>query len=514
MGDWLFSYDAMDRLTAAAAGSSAPAAFADQTVAWSYDSYGNRTAQTFSGNAINSNWATYNSANNRINTAKSAVAGYIYDASGNTLNDGNNKYWYDAEGQQCAVQSLAVTGLPITQYIYDAEGARIAKTTIPAAPATATSLCAPPLGAGYTLSARYLVDQGGDQVTEINGAGVWQHSNVFSAARLTATYDKLGLHYELADPLGTKRVQANTKGFVEEWYASLPYGDALTPIPNTACTSANNCFAEDATEHHFTGKERDTESGNDYFEARYYSSAMGRFMSPDWAPNVQAIPYADFTHPQTLNLYHYMRNNPLGGVDADGHGSVFDLVMSVVSTKVSTYIAQHPSVAEALSKIAGSFSAKVNAGAGLEESIGKSGFKGSLAASATGFWQFSSKGVTAGMDVKFGASIETPMTGKEHVGSTTETISKKDGVDLPEPGETKTSNETGIGNFTNDNESLSFGDETGAGPDLGGEIDVNRGEFMGGMNDLGNAVGNLVLDTVLPQPAPPPPPPPPPPPTE
>ena len=31
-----------------------------------------------------------------------------------------------------------------------------------------------------------------------------------------------------------------------------------------------------------TGKERDTESGNDYFEARYYSSAMGRFMSPDW----------------------------------------------------------------------------------------------------------------------------------------------------------------------------------------------------------------------------------------
>ena len=31
-----------------------------------------------------------------------------------------------------------------------------------------------------------------------------------------------------------------------------------------------------------TGKERDAESGNDYFGARYYSSAMGRFMSPDW----------------------------------------------------------------------------------------------------------------------------------------------------------------------------------------------------------------------------------------
>jgi RHS repeat-associated protein len=31
-----------------------------------------------------------------------------------------------------------------------------------------------------------------------------------------------------------------------------------------------------------TGKERDTESGNDYFGARYYNSSMGRFMSPDW----------------------------------------------------------------------------------------------------------------------------------------------------------------------------------------------------------------------------------------
>ena len=35
--------------------------------------------------------------------------------------------------------------------------------------------------------------------------------------------------------------------------------------------------------HRYTGKERDAESGNDYFEARYYSSAMGRFMSPDWS---------------------------------------------------------------------------------------------------------------------------------------------------------------------------------------------------------------------------------------
>ena len=30
-----------------------------------------------------------------------------------------------------------------------------------------------------------------------------------------------------------------------------------------------------------TGKERDAESGNDYFGARYYASTMGRWLSPD-----------------------------------------------------------------------------------------------------------------------------------------------------------------------------------------------------------------------------------------
>jgi len=68
-----------------------------------------------------------------------------------------------------------------------------------------------------------------------------------------------------------------------------------------------------------TGKERDAESGNDYFGARYYASTMGRFLSPDWSAKEEPVPYAKLDNPQTLNLYNYMRNNPLGGVDADGH---------------------------------------------------------------------------------------------------------------------------------------------------------------------------------------------------
>jgi RHS repeat-associated protein len=62
-----------------------------------------------------------------------------------------------------------------------------------------------------------------------------------------------------------------------------------------------------------TGKERDAESGNDYFGARYYSSAMGRWMSPD-------KPFADqhARNPQSWNLYTYSLNNPLRYIDSDG----------------------------------------------------------------------------------------------------------------------------------------------------------------------------------------------------
>ncbi len=69
----------------------------------------------------------------------------------------------------------------------------------------------------------------------------------------------------------------------------------------------------------FTGKERDAETGLDYFGARYFSAAQGRWTSPDWSASPQAVPYADLTDPQTLNLYGYVRNNPLGRADADGH---------------------------------------------------------------------------------------------------------------------------------------------------------------------------------------------------
>ena len=71
-----------------------------------------------------------------------------------------------------------------------------------------------------------------------------------------------------------------------------------------------------------TGKERDSESGNDYFGARYYASSMGRFMSPDPMSPMSKGKGAAFMEyigqPQNWNRYAYVRNNPMALFDPDG----------------------------------------------------------------------------------------------------------------------------------------------------------------------------------------------------
>ena len=92
----------------------------------------------------------------------------------------------------------------------------------------------------------------------------------------------------------------------------MNYADTMQ---TDSSTTALHIFA---FEHKFTGKERDTESGNDYFGARYYASSMGRFMSPDDPTGI----FADPKNPQSWNLYSYVRNNPLTNIDPDGHDCI------------------------------------------------------------------------------------------------------------------------------------------------------------------------------------------------
>jgi RHS repeat-associated protein len=351
MGDWAFQYDSLNRLVAGAPAENAPTAYLHNVGCWAYDPFGNRTQESFISASDCSSVAgtqsvSYNSSNQISFVTSLAPTGLTYDSGGNVIWDGTYNYAYDGEGRLCAVQLPSIQGGAQYQYIYDAEGARVAKATFTGAfPAKNTVCAAPGAAAGYALKDEYLVDTGGNQVTELNttsGTMAWAHSNVWAGSHLEATYDLINnstihntaeLHFHLADPLGTRRLQTNTTGVWEEVCQSLPFGDQLSCSPNP-----NVNTSDDATEHHFTGKERDSESGNDYFGARYLASTMGRFMTPDWSAKVEPVPYSKLDDPQSLNLYAYMMNNPLGGVDADGHmGSAAEATAQATEDWVNGY---------------------------------------------------------------------------------------------------------------------------------------------------------------------------------
>jgi RHS repeat-associated protein len=90
----------------------------------------------------------------------------------------------------------------------------------------------------------------------------------------------------------------------------LPFGEELT-APTAGRTAAQG-YTGDGVRQQFTEKERDTETGLDYFLARYYASTQGRFNSAD---SFGGSVY----DPQSLNRYTYVLNSPPIFIDPDGH---------------------------------------------------------------------------------------------------------------------------------------------------------------------------------------------------
>ena len=119
-------------------------------------------------------------------------------------------------------------------------------------------------------------------------------------------------HFYLSDQVKSLSMVINAAtGVVEEDCDFRPYGKV---VPSANCPVEPNHYM-------FSGKQRDSETGLDYFGARYFNGPMGRWSSADWAEKPANIPYADFADPQSLNLYAYLRNNPLSAVDVDGHAT-------------------------------------------------------------------------------------------------------------------------------------------------------------------------------------------------
>jgi RHS repeat-associated protein len=128
-----------------------------------------------------------------------------------------------------------------------------------------------------------------------------------------AVHAQEAVEYYHLDGLGSVRAVSDQAGAVVERHDYLPFGEECT---TGAC--APNPGAGAGQSRKFTAKERDSETGMDYFGARYYGYTIGRFTTTDpvydWKDNL--------VDPERWNRYAYSRNNPMRFVDPDGRETV------------------------------------------------------------------------------------------------------------------------------------------------------------------------------------------------
>ena len=150
----------------------------------------------------------------------------------------------------------------------------------------------------------YWYGSGGEILAETDGTGATTAEYVFLGGQRIAMRPAGGNPiFYVEDMLGTSRVTTTSAGVVCYDADYYPYGGERSYT--NACPQ----------NYKFEGKERDAETGNDDFGARYYSNRFGRWLSADWS----AVPYANLLNPQTLNLYSMVGDDPESFADLDGH---------------------------------------------------------------------------------------------------------------------------------------------------------------------------------------------------
>jgi len=226
-------------------------------------------------------------------TLQNQISGFTYDAAGNLVlipGTGGSKYSFNAANQLTQSVTSSTIG-----YIYDGDGKRVEKTS------------------GGTAYKLYWYGGATDALDETDQTGSTTNSSfsefVFFGTARVARIDSSGnIFYSFTDHLGTSRevVQSGqtTPCYDADFY---PFGGEI--IYTNTCSQ----------NYKFTGKERDTESGLDNFDARYLGSSLERFMSPDPAGLLAQKP----TYPQSWNLYAYAMNNPLIFIDPTGLDCVY-----------------------------------------------------------------------------------------------------------------------------------------------------------------------------------------------
>jgi RHS repeat-associated protein len=156
----------------------------------------------------------------------------------------------------------------------------------------------------------------------------WSRVVEIQAFGTSAGGDKV--QWLVPDHLGTPRIivdQTGNRANVKR-HDYLPFGEEL--FAGTGGRTAGLGYASDGVRQQFTEKERDVETGLDYFGARYYASIQGRFTGVDPydinferqetndREEAEAL-FRDYLfQPQHWNRYVYALNNPLRYVDPDG----------------------------------------------------------------------------------------------------------------------------------------------------------------------------------------------------
>jgi len=248
---------------------------------YGYDVYGNRWVSTNTLPVTNPLTATqqsdFNPANNRIRTTPT---GEQHDAAGNLTRlaggaQAGHELAYDGENRLARSDNF---GNVIT-YVYDGLGRRVK--------------------AGNRVFA-YLAT--GELGAEYGG-----------------TVLNPGTTYLTADHLGSTRLVTKQDGSMASRYDYAPFGEDLgqgvsgrTDVQGYRPVLSNGTASGEPWQR-FTGKERDAETGLDYFGARYFSGAQGRFTNPD-----PLLGSANPLNPQSWNRYTYTLNNPLRYTDPFG----------------------------------------------------------------------------------------------------------------------------------------------------------------------------------------------------